>query len=75
MRWMQRSVAVAFLAVALAAQAGPIPLQGTKLYGRPVANDSAEAVLEYDPNHDIAWFRDWNSALTSGYDSDGRRRA
>ncbi len=72
MRWMTGIVASALLAVALAAQAGPLPLQGRNIYGQPVASDSPDAVFEYDPNHDITWLRDWNYALTSGYDSDGR---
>ncbi len=72
MRWMQGSVAVALFAAALTALAGPIPLRGRNLHGQPVASDSPDAVFEYDPNYDITWLRDWNYALSSGYDSDGR---
>lgn len=72
MGWMQGSMAVALLAVSVAVNAGPMPLQGRNLYGQPVASNSPDAVFEYDPNSDVTWLRDWNYALTSGYDSDGR---
>ena len=53
-------VAVAFGAVASAAQATVLPLEGRTITGAPVAANAASAVFEYDPNLDITWLRDWN---------------
>lgn len=36
------------------------PLQGRTITGAAVASTDPTAVMEYDPNLDITWLRDWN---------------
>ena len=38
------------------------PLQGRTVTGTAVASTDPLAVMEYDPNLNVTWLRDWNSA-------------
>lgn len=51
----------ALLAVGWTAPAAAaLPLQGRTVTGVPVASTDPSAVMEYDPNLNITWLRDWN---------------
>ena len=47
-------------ALAAAAQAAPVALQGRDINGNAVAANDASAVFEYDANLNLTWLRDWN---------------
>jgi PEP-CTERM motif len=40
----------------------PAALQGRTITGAAVASNDPSAVMEYDPNLNITWLRDWNAA-------------
>ena len=70
----------AAVAMAGAAQAGPVIGQGTweatllgrDISGNAVAASSSGAVFLYDKTLNVTWLRDTNYPKTSGYDADGR---
>jgi hypothetical protein len=48
---------------------GPNALQGRDQYGKPVAQDSPDAVFFYDPALNITWLRNANAGAGSIYDN------
>jgi len=51
------------------ASAEPLPLQGRTLNGAAVAANDPSAAFEYDPNLNITWLRDWNSAPQMNFET------
>jgi hypothetical protein len=46
----------------VASAQGVVPLQGRDINGYPVDAYSPNAVMEYDPNLNITWLRDWRAS-------------
>jgi hypothetical protein len=55
-----RSLALVFSLAAVGAAHAVQPLQGRDINGNPVAANAAAAVMEFDPNLNITWLRDWD---------------
>ncbi len=60
-RVLVRCSALVFSLAAVGAAHAVQLLQGRDINGTPVAPDAATAVMEYDPNLNITWLRDWNA--------------